>query len=125
MGAPNLPILAAATGMFLETVAQASAPDSGLVADALTQYGPLGLFCVALWLMVRGKDAEMRELRGELKEMHAQAVETVAKVTSAVERNTAEQAAVREELSEVSAKLDVLAEQYAHLGSAPSERSRR
>lgn len=121
----NVPILAGSTAMFLQSVGAGGSVDDGLVHALLTQYGPLGLFVVALWLMIRGKDAEMRELRGDIKEMHAQAIANVEKVTSAVEKNTAALVAVKEELSEVSSKLDDVAERFPVPHAAPSERSHR
>lgn len=104
-----------ALGGALELLGQAPvvAPVVGagdLVTNALTQYGPMGIFALALWFMVRGKDAEVQGLRGEIREMHAKATEMISQMVAAMERNTASNAKVSEELSEVSAKLDDLAD---------------
>lgn len=117
--------LSIALGSVLELLGQTvpAVPPAGaadLVTTALTNYGPMGIFALAMWFMLRGKDEEVKGLRGEIHEMHAKATEMIAQMVAAMEKNTASNAQVASELSEVSAKLDDLADRESRTG----ERSR-
>jgi len=79
----------ATLGLFFLGVEPVPANGAHMLIELAAQWGPLGLFALALWHILAARDKMIERLQDELKLIRDQARDDVKTLVAAIERGTA------------------------------------
>lgn len=96
---------ATALGIALTGTEVLPADGTKMLIELATQWGPLGLFALALWHILAGRDKQIEKLQDQLALIREQAREDVRSVVAAIERGTASNERLTTEIRELKAEL--------------------
>lgn len=95
----------ATLGLFFLGVEPVPENGAHMLIELASQWGPLGLFALALWHILAARDKMIERLQDELKLIRDQARDDVKSVVAAIERGTASNERVVVEMRDLKTEL--------------------